>query len=396
MNKHSISDLAMFGGAPLFDEIKSTSNLVQPDQEKFFDYIKQSFDDRWITNNGPCVRQLEKRLEELHEVEHCIALCSGFWALVLTIKSLALEGKREVVMPSLTYRRLADIAAWLDLIPRFCEVNPETLGVSRQTAEQCITDETAIILAPHPIVNLCDIEGLVELSESRGIPLIFDSVEAAYATHGGKHVGNFGNAECFSVHASKFLNGFEGGYVVTNDVDLADRLRIMRGFGFRGEDNVESLGMNAKLNDVHAAMFLASIDDISDQLVRNRKLYERYEIGLAETSLELVTYRQDELRTHKSILVRLGEGWPLSRDKTLDILHSEKMLARPYYYPPLHEKKTSYQTIVGDLTHSSELARQFVLMPSGDFLDEQDVSDICEFMRFLEENGAEIEARGNQ
>lgn len=394
MNKERISDLAIFGGSPLFDEIKSTSNLVQPDAKNFFSYAKQSFDDHWITNNGPCVRLLEKRLQNLHDVEHCVTVCSGFWALVLTIKNLALDGRREVVMPSLTYRRLADIAAWLDLVPRFCEVDPKTLGVCRQTVEPCVTEETALILAPHPIVNLCDIDGLVELSNSSGIPLVFDSVEAAYATHDGTQLGNFGNAECFSVHASKFLNGFEGGYVATNDSELADSLRIMRGFGFRGEDNVETLGMNAKLNDIHAAMFLASIDDIPDQLVRNRKLYRAYKEGLAETSLELVTYRQDELRTHKSILVRLGEGWPLSREKTLEILHSEKMLARPYYFPPLHEKKTSYETIVGDLSCSSELAREYVLMPSGDFLDESDVSDICKFMQFLEHIGEEIATGG--
>lgn len=336
------------------------------------------------------MRQLEERLQELHDVKHCVAVCSGFWALVLTIKNLALSGRREVVMPSLTYRRLADIAAWLDLIPRFCEVCPNTLGITAESAEQCITDETAIILAPHPIVNLCDIDGLCALSESTGIPLVFDSVEAAYATHSGQQLGGFGNAECFSVHASKFLNGFEGGYVVTNDDKLADSLKIMRGFGFRGEDNVESLGMNAKLNDIHAAMFLAGIDDIPDQLSRNRVLYDAYSRGLSGCSLDLVEYNSQELRTHKSILVRIGEDWPLSREKTLEILHSENMLARPYYYPPLHEKTTSYETIVGDLSRSSNLARHFMLMPSGDFLTEGDVEEICTFLHFLEKNASNI------
>jgi len=390
VNKREVSDLVLFGGAPLFDEIKSTSNLVQPDPKKFFEYARKSFDARWITNNGPVVQELELRLAEVHGVSHCVSVCNGLWGLVLSMSCLALDSRREVVMPSLTYRRLADIVAWLDLVPRFCEVSPETLGVSRATVEACLNDETAIILAPHPIVNLCDIDGLEDLAKESGIPLLFDSVEAAHATHGGKQVGGFGAAECFSMHASKFLNGFEGGYVTTNDAALAEKLRIKRAFGFSGEDNIVELGLNAKLNELHAAMTLASVDDIPDQLVRNMGLYDVYERGLRNTSIRLVQYRQDEVRTHKNILVELTGDWPYTREKTLELLHSENMLARPYYHPPLHEKETSYETIVGNLDLSSELSLHYLLLPSGDFLNVEDVEAVCQFLTFLENNSQEI------
>ena len=393
MNKSDISDLVLFGGQPLFDEIKSTSNLVQPDPAKFFKYARKSFDARWITNNGPIVQELEARLASVHGVSHCVSVCNGLWGLVLSMSCIALEGRREVIMPSLTYRRLADIVAWLGLVPRFCEVSPVNLGVTRETVEACINDQTAIILAPHPIVSLCDIDGLEALSEAAGIPLLFDSVEAAHATHGGKQVGGFGVAECFSMHASKFLNGFEGGYITTNNSMLAKKLKIKRAFGFAGEDNVEELGLNAKLNELHAAMTLASVDDIPAQLVRNKLLYDAYESGLSGMSIRLVQYQQNEVRTHKNILVELTEDWPYTREKTLELLHSENMLARPYYYPPLHEKETSYQTISENLSLSSNLSLHYMLLPSGDFLDVEDVDAICRFLKFLESNSSEVSRR---
>ncbi len=393
MNKVKITDLVIFGGQPLFDQVKSTSNLVQPDPEKFFQYARKSFDARWITNNGPVVRDLEHRLAEIHDVRYCVAVCNGLWGLVLSMSCIALAGRREVVMPSMTYRRLGDIVAWLGLVPRFCEVSPVSLGVTRTTVEKCINDQTAIILAPHPIVNLCDIDGLVALSEETGLPLLFDSVEAAHATHNGKQVGGFGSAECFSVHASKFLNGFEGGYITTDDEELADSLKVKRGFGFKGEDNVEELGLNAKLNELHAAMTLASVDDIPDQLERNRQLYKVYESGLRGLSLELVRYQQDEVRTHKNILVEVTDDWPFTRDKTLEILHAENMLARPYYHPPLHEKKTTYETIGKDLSLSSYLSGRYMLLPSGAFLGVADIATICQFLKFLENNASEINRR---
>ena len=390
MGKRTVSDLALLGGSPLFQEIVSTSNLVQPEADRFFEYMKKSFDARWITNNGPAVKELEHRLAEIHHVDHCVSMCSGFWALVLCMQCMAKPDKSEVVIPSLTYRRLADSVAWLDLVPRFCEVSSETLGITRSSVEDCVDENTALILAPHPIVNLCDIDGLEALAKEQDLPLLFDSVEAAHATHQGTWLGGFGDAECYSVHASKFLNGFEGGYVTTNDAELADELRLMRAFSFYSEDNVKGLGFNAKLNEVHAAMTLASVDDIPRQLEHNQRIFEAYASCLSGTGLGLMCYSYEEVRTFKNVLVKLEGGWPLSREQTLHLLHSENMLARPYYHPPLHSKETSYRTIGRDLPISAELSLEFMLLPSGAFVKEEDVIMICDFLGFIRSNGDEI------
>ena len=115
-------ELAIFSGTPVFSTIRSTSNLVRPNIEDFLAYARRSFEQRRLTNNGPAVVELEQRLAALHETPHCVTFCNGLWGLVLCAKQLALAGRSEVIMPTMTYRRLADIAAWVGLTPHFCDV----------------------------------------------------------------------------------------------------------------------------------------------------------------------------------------------------------------------------------------------------------------------------------
>ena len=387
----SYSDLAVFGGTPVFANIRSTSNLVKPDIEIFLSYAKKSFEKRWLTNNGPLVQELEERLADLHQVKYCVSFCSGFWGLVLCVAQLALPGKTEVIMPAMSYRRLADIAAWAKLTPHFCDIDEDTLGPSVATVEACITEEAALILIAQPIVNICDMDGLSELAAKYNIPILFDSVEAAYASYQGRMIGSFGNAECFSMHASKLLNGFEGGYMTTNDSNLAEIVRKMTTFGFYGQDNIEVLGLNAKLNELHAAMTLASLDDLEEQIIRNRKRYHLYyELLEPIKGLEIIRYDEVEKRGFKNILVKLNEQWPISRKDTLDILHAENMLAMPYYSPPLHTKKTDYGTISGDLPWAEMLTEKYLLLPCGEFVSTEDIRAITSLLSFIQDEGEQL------
>lgn len=390
--KTTVTDLALFGGSSLFAVPKSTSNLVRPDIEGFLAYSKQFYAQRQYTNNGPLVKLLEKRLATLHRTEYCVTFCSGFWALVLAISKLALPGKSEIVMPSLTYRRMADIAAWNRLQPRFCEVDPRTLAMSAATAEVCINDNTALILCVHPIVNCCDSESVAALARERQIPLLFDAVESVYETQAAGKVGQFGDAEIFSLHASKLLNGYEGGYLTTNNRQLAEDLSLMRGFGFKHADNIAVPGgMNAKLNEIHAAMALASLDDLEQQVARNRVRYRLYQRLLQSIpGMQLLEFDEHHATSYKNIVVRLDADWPLSRADTLRILQAEKIVARPYYYPALHQKSMAYPHVATNLPATDALAGQFLLLPCGHHVDEHDIEQIAALLAMLAQQATAI------
>jgi dTDP-4-amino-4,6-dideoxygalactose transaminase len=388
LHKRSAADLALFGADKLFATPKSTSNLVQPDFERFLDYSRGLFMPAG-TDASLAVPLLEERLAQFHEARHCVTFCSGFWALAVTMVALARPGRSEVVMPSLTYRRMADVVAWTGLRPRFCEVDPDTLGISARTAVECIGDKTALLLGVHPIVNCCDVRGLVELSQERGIPLLFDAVESVYEQCEAGKIGTFGNAECFSLHASKLLNGFEGGYVTTNDDALAETLVALR------DGRTSQAGsVDARLTELHAAMALANLDELDAQVDRNCQRYERYRTGLCGVDgIRLLAFDESQRTSYKNIVVEFLEDWPLSRALTIDILNADNVLARTYYAPPLHSKLMAYPYVPADLPLTDQLAERFALLPCGDFVTLEDIDAVVELLSFMRIHASEILAR---
>ena len=395
VQKHNIEELAVFGGSSLFAFPKSTSNLLQPDFDKFMGYSKLFFDQHQYSNNGPNVKLLEQRLATFHKTEYCVTFCSGFWAIALAISALARKGKTEVVMPSLTYRRMADIAAWVNLRPHFCDVEPDTLAMSAATVRPCINENTALILGVHPVVNCCDANGLTSLAKENNIPLLFDSVESVYESTADGKVGGFGNAETFSLHPCKLLNGFGGGYLTTNDANLAKKLALLRGFGFEGVDNIVMPGgMNAKLNEMHAAMALASLDSVDAQVARNQQRYRTYQRLLDPIiGIRLLEFDESHHAGYKNIVVELLDDWPLSRTETLRILSAEKILARAYYSPPLHHKPMASDYVPSGLFMTDRLAERFLSLPCGHLVSCADISDIVGILRFVSANADHIRDR---
>ncbi|MES0488476.1 MAG: DegT/DnrJ/EryC1/StrS family aminotransferase [Leptospirales bacterium] len=382
---------ALWGGEPIFSGPKPTSNLVKPSEETFFQYAYRIFDKKRSFTRGELVSELEGRLKILHNVEYCITFNSGFWALAALIDSGVLKGKKEVVLPSLTYRRMGDIISWVGLIPHFSDINRETLAIDSQSARKCINDNTGLIIGVHPVGGHCDIDGLLRLSEETGVPVIFDGVESVDEKHKGKKIGSFGAGELFSLGASKLVNGFEGGYITTNDQRLAMELQKIRS----GDQSLADLRvMKAELNEVHAAMTLAGLDDLEQQLNRNRNRYNAYKRHLAcVEGLELFPHIEENDPSYKNIVVEVTEAWPYTREETIQLLNAENILARAYYYPPLTQTNISYSYKSSSMTSTDYVAGHFISMPCGHFVDLGDIQVIIDYLKYLKENASDFKKK---
>lgn len=382
--KNSISDFALYGGKKVFSAFRTTTNMVPPDREVFFSYAKRAFEKRQFTNNGENVKELERQLAVLHDVKHCIAVSSGFCALMLAVKALALPHKTEVIIPSLTGCSSGDILEWAGFVPHFCDVEAQTRAVSVQTVEKCINKNTAALVIPHPMVTLCDIDGIVALAKKYCLPLIFDSAEAFGASYKGKMLGGFGDAETFSMHASKVLNSAEGGYVTTNNDELADLLRKMRAFGFIAKDTVDYLGFNAKLNELHSAMGLAGLSWIERQTSENKAMHLAYQEHFKEIAgLEIVPYAEEEKRNWNTCLVKINSEWPFTRDLTLEILNAENIRACEYYNPPLHVKYVKDRCVYADLPDTEKICQEYFLLPFGYSMSVDDTKTIADVFKAM-------------
>jgi dTDP-4-amino-4,6-dideoxygalactose transaminase len=392
-----VSDLprfAAFGEKPLFAEAKPTGNLYRPNIDRFLDYSRVFYQNKCYTDDGELCQRLELRLAEFHAVERAVSVSSGFWGHVLAMAALALPGGREIITPAFGYRRTDDMIAWAGFVPHFCDVDPETLGISVASVRAALNEGTALILAPHPMINCCDAQGIEQLGRAQGIPVVFDSVEAAYRTFNGRRIGGFGDAEVFSTHSTKLLNSFEGGYITTNDGQLADRLSHMKRFGLVGADGVENgRALNAKLNEVHAAMALASLDEIDEQIAPHREKYDLYAAGLRNTDgLTLVEHKEAQRPDYRLVVVRIGNSWPLSRADSLRLLEAENVLARPYYAPLTH-KVVEYPRVCPELPVTEAIFEDFMVLPSGAHVSEDDIEKIIDILTNISRHGSALNVR---
>ncbi len=341
--KRSLEDLALFGGTPLFDKPRPIGQLAAPPVEEYLAILRRSYDARWLSNDGPAVRELEQRLRERHEVRHCISLANAALGLTMLMQLMAGGRAGEVAMPAFSYRGLPHFARWAGQSPGFCDVDAATHTLDPADAAVRVTERTTSILAVCNFNSPGDIEALEDLSRRSGAPLIIDSVYGLGASHGGRTLGGFGAAEVFSTHATKLLNGFEGGYITTNDDDLAEALRWQRNFalpGLRppGADLDHVLGMNAKLNEAHAAMALASLDGMDLVIEGNKARYQAYAAQLDQIpGLSLVACDDSrDRRNFQLAVLDIQSPWPLDRDETLKLLRAEGAAVSGYYSPPLH------------------------------------------------------------
>ena len=395
-SKTSVDDLAIFGGPPLFTRPRPTGQLYSPDREMFLSRLEQILQTKRFSNDGPMQRELEERVAHMHRVKYAVAFCNASIAIVALLHHLSLPGRSDVLLPTFSYRGLPHLIQWAGLRPRFCDVGERTHTLTGPTILEQIDDRTAAVLAVNHVNAPADLEAIRTLAARFEVPVIYDSVYAIAASFSGLPFGGNGAAEVFSLHATKLVNGFEGGYVTTNDPDLASAMRSTRNFGYDLHTlNICRLGTNGKLNEIHAAMAIASLEQIDEILKRNYDVYQSYRYSMAAIGgLDVVAPKQGMVSNHEMVLVETNQDWPIGRDQTVALLQAENALARPYFSPPLHRSKHCPPDVVaGPLPTAEALATRFFQLPTGAFLERGDPERIGALLDFVGRNGDAVRER---
>lgn len=388
-------DLAVLGGRPAFAAPLHVGRPNLGDRRRLLARIEEVLDRGWLTNQGPCVAEFERRVAALVGVRHCIATCNGTVALEIAIRALGLGG--EVIVPSFTFVGTAHALQWQAITPVFCDIDPRTGTLDPAAVEAMITPRTTGIIGVHLWGHPCDTERLTEIARRHRLALLYDAAHAFACSHHGRMIGGFGDAEVFSFHATKFFNTLEGGAIVTNDDALAERARLMKNFGFAGYDRVIHLGTNGKMNEVSAAVGLASLEHLDEFIAVNRRNYHRYRRNLEGVpGITLVAFDETERCNYQYVVVRVDPAAGLARDLLLQVLHAENVLARRYFYPGCHrmEPYRSYFPHAGLLLPETErLAAAVLSLPTGTSVGPEAVDTICQIVRVAMEHGPELTER---
>jgi dTDP-4-amino-4,6-dideoxygalactose transaminase len=395
-SKQTIDELALFGGEPVFREQMHVGRPNIGDRRSIISRINEILDRRYLTNNGPYVQEFERRIAEMVGVKHCIAMCNGTVALEIAIRALNLKG--EVIVPAFTFIATAHALQWQEITPVFCDIDPDTHTIDPDKVVTMITPRTTGIIGVHLWGHPCNIDALTGIAARYNLDLLFDAAHAFGCSYNGRMIGGFGQAEVFSFHATKILNTFEGGAVVTNNDELASKIRLMKNFGFCGYDNVIYIGTNGKMDEVSAAMGLTGIESLEQFIHINYSNYKTYQSELTDVpGITVNTYNEKEKCNYQYIALDIDEEIAgIGRDELIQILHAENILARRYFFPGCHrmEPYRSYFPHAGMLLPETErIAGRLLLLPTGTSISVEEVNNICQIVRFAVEHGNEIRVR---
>lgn len=358
------------------------------DRSAFLARVTEMLDRRWLSNDGPLVREFETEITKIVDTRHAIATCNATVALELASRALGMHG--EVIVPSYTFVATAHALQWQGIMPVFVDIDRQTHTLDPDRIEEAITPRTTGIIGVHLWGVPCDIDRIEDVARRHSLVVMYDASHAFACSRRGKMIGGFGRCEVFSFHATKFINCLEGGAIVTNDDDLAARLRLMRNFGFHGFDNVVYLGVNAKMNEACAAMGLTNLAAMPAIIDANRRNYMRYARMLADIpGIELIQYDDAEHNNFQYVTLQLDEqAFGCSRDGLVAELHKHNVIARKYFWPGCHrmEPYRTLQPNAGDrLPHTDFVASRVVVLPTGLAVNENDVDRVCAIIQACSE-----------
>ena len=382
---------AILDGPPAFPEGLPFARPYTPPLDAVTARLRPSYEKGQLTN-GPVVRALEELAAERLGVAHVVAVSSCTAGLMLTIQALCPEG--PVLLPSFTFSASGHAVVWNGNLPLFAECNPRSFQLDLSAAEGLLDDARGI-LATHVFGAPCAPGAVEQLGSSRGLPVIFDAAHGFGATHRGRPLGGFGDAEVFSLSPTKPVVAGEGGLVATRHADVAERLRVGRDYGNPGDYDTRFVGLNARMSEFHAAMAVESLAMLDDQLDLRNAVAARYCTGLdAVAGISTQEIPAGDTSTYKDFSLSVDPtGFGMSRDVLKVALTAEGIDTRNYFDPPVHRQQAYSDLKPGSLPVTDDVCSRVISLPMFARLPPDDADRVVECIAALRHHADEVATR---
>ncbi|MET0147343.1 MAG: DegT/DnrJ/EryC1/StrS family aminotransferase [Ilumatobacteraceae bacterium] len=354
--------LAVLGGAPAFPDGLAFARPAAPPLDAVLARLAPSYEQGMLTN-GAVVRELEARAAEHLQVRHAVAVSSCTAGLMLALQALV-ERPGPVVMPSFTFSATAHAATWIGATPRFAECGPHDVLLDVDDAARRMDGAVALV-ATHVFGAPCHPEALEALAAAHGVPLVFDAAHGLGSIHAGRPVGGFGDVEVFSLSPTKLVVAGEGGLVATDDDALAARIRIGRDYGNPGTYDTAFAGLNARMSELHAAVAIESLADLTVHVARRNTLVSRYAAALAGVpGVRLQHVAPGDRSSYKDVTIFVdADELGVDRDVLAGVLRAEGIDTRRYFSPPVHRHEAYRHLAPVDLPVTDRASSQVLSLP---------------------------------
>ncbi len=355
-----------------------------PPLEEYIPYLKQIWDNKWLTNNGPLHQQLEKELANYLGVKYISLFSNGTLALITALQALNITG--EVITTPFSFVATTHSLWWNKITPVFVDIEPEYLNLDPAKIEAAITEKTTAIMPVHVYGNPCNVDEIQRIADKHGLKVIYDAAHAFGVKKEGISILNYGDLSILSFHATKVYSTIEGGAIICHTEEMKHHIDNLKNFGFRGETVVEEPGINAKLNEVQAAYGLLQLKYVDGFIERRKEITNLYRQLLKDT--EGIRFFNDMDRVIHSysyfpVLID-KDKYGKSRDELYELLKEKNIYARKYFYP-LISNFEPYNTLESsnpaNLKTANKSAEDVLCLPIFVELNNKQIVQIVEVLR---------------
>lgn len=341
-------------------------------------FVKQALKSTWISG-GPYVDQLEARFSQILGKKYALAVSNGTTAIHLAYLGLDIKPGDEVIVPGFCFQAAANIALHVGAKPVFAEVDKDTWCLDPVDLEKKITNKTKAIVPVHTYGNVCELDAILNIAQSKKIKIIEDCAESLFSKYKGKYSGIFGHVNTFSFQATKTITTGEGGLVVTDDDELAGKMMLYRSHGMNRQKVIywhELPGHNFRLTNLQAALGVAQFDK-RNKIIKERKrvftIYLKYLSGIDGITLQKIEVNVDPVIW--AVAIKLDpKAFPQGRDKVMRQMKEIFIETRPGFYAS-SSLDIYYKH---KLKVSEEISKNSMSLPSFPTLKKEQIEFICD------------------
>lgn len=304
-----------------------------PPKTTYDEYIQRTWDNNWLTNNGPLLRELEDKVKSYLGASSMIFVSNGTIAIQLAIKALGITG--DIITTPFSYVATTSAPAWENCGLVFADIDPNSFNIDPAKVEAAITDKTQAILATHVFGNPVDVEAIAEIAEKHNLKVIYDAAHCFGVKYNGTSIFDFGDISTLSTHATKIFHTVEGGFMTSVDPDVVRQINLMKNFGHDGVDRFSAIGINGKNSEFHSAMGLANLHHIDEILEKRKTQYKQYHAAFSgKNNLQLQSIQPKAEYNYSYFPVVFSDESTLF--KVQEALKSQDIVPRRYFYPSLN------------------------------------------------------------
>lgn len=365
-----------------FPELIYITRPLLPNIDDFHKKVNAIFNEKWLTNFGKQHEEFKDKLLKFLDVKNISLFCNGTLALDIAIKALNIKG--EVITTPFTFAATSHVLYANNVRPIFCDIDEETLNIDARKIEALITPKTSAILAVHVFGNPCDIKKLERICKKHKLKLIFDAAHAFGVKINGTPIGNFGDVSMFSFHATKVFNSIEGGCLTYKDHSIKERIKLLKNFGIKNEDEVSLIGTNAKMNEIQAAFGILNLKILKKEIKKRKILYSLYKDKLKKTKgLKIVSSVENNGANYSYLPILINKKeFGLSRDELYLKLKEYNIFSRKYFHP-LCSNFSCYKKNPGELPIANRVSQEVLCLPLYGALEKNDVKKIAAIINYL-------------